>query len=48
MNRFQKVVLCGAALDILVLFLFPPYDLVGVGRGSPMFDAFERRRGTTP
>jgi len=40
MNRFQKIVLCGAALDILVLFLFPPYDLVGVGRGTPMFDAF--------
>ncbi len=40
MNRFQKVVLCGAALDILVLFLFPPYDLVSVGRGTPMFDAF--------
>jgi hypothetical protein len=40
MNRFQKVVLCGAALDIVVLFLFPPYDLIRVGRGTPMFDAF--------
>ena len=40
MNRFQKIVLCGAALDIFVLFLFPPYDLMGVGRGAPMFDAF--------
>jgi len=40
MNRFQKIVLCGAALDILVLFLFPPYDLVSVSRGAPMFDAF--------
>ena len=40
MNRFQKIVLCGAVLDILVLFLFPPYDLVRVGRGAPMFDAF--------
>ena len=40
MNRFQKIVLSGAALNVLVLFLFPPYDLVGVGRGAPMFDAF--------
>jgi hypothetical protein len=39
MNRFQKVVLAGAALGILVLFLFPPYDLMSVGRGR-MFDAF--------
>ena len=40
MNRFQKIVLVGAVLDILVLFMFPPYDLMGVGRGAPMFDAF--------
>lgn len=40
MNRFQKVVLYGAAINLLVLFLFPPYDLMGVGRGTPMFDAF--------
>ena len=40
MNRFQKVVLAGAALAILVLFLFPPYDLMSVGRGTRMFDAF--------
>jgi hypothetical protein len=40
MNRFQKILLCGAVLDILVLFLFPPYDFVSVGRGAPMFDAF--------
>lgn len=40
MNRFQKVVLCGTVLDLLVLFLFPPYDLMSVGRGTRMFDAF--------
>jgi len=39
-NRFQKIVLFGAALDILLVFLFPPYDLIGLGRGAPMFDAF--------
>lgn len=40
MNRFQRVVLAGAALAILVLFLFPPYDLMSLGRGTRMFDAF--------
>lgn len=40
MNRFQKVILFGAALDLVLLFLFPPYDLVGMGRGVTMFDAF--------
>ena len=40
MNRFQKIVLFGAALDILLVFLFPPYDMIGVGRGATMFDAF--------
>lgn len=40
MNRFQKVVVFGSALSILLLFLFPPYDLVGLNRGAPMFDAF--------
>ena len=40
MNRFQKIVLFGAIADLCVVFLFPPYDLVGLGRGAPMFDAF--------
>ena len=40
MNRFQKIVLAGAVLAILVLFLFPPYDLMSLGRGTRMFDAF--------
>ena len=40
MNRFQKIVLAGTALDILLLFLFPPYDFMSVGRGTLMFDAF--------
>jgi hypothetical protein len=39
-NRFQKIVLYGAALNVLLLFLFPPYDLLVMGRGAPMFDAF--------
>ncbi|MEO8202579.1 MAG: hypothetical protein ABI630_01855 [Betaproteobacteria bacterium] len=40
MNRFQKIVLYGAAANLLLLFVFPPYDLIGLGRGAPMFDAF--------
>ncbi len=40
MNRFQKIVLFGGAVNLLLLLLFPPYDLVVVGRGAPMFDAF--------
>jgi hypothetical protein len=40
MNRFQKIVVAGALIDILLLFLFPPYDMVAFGRGAPMFDAF--------
>jgi hypothetical protein len=40
MNRFQKIVLYGAAVAIGVLFLFPPYNLVMLGRGAPTFDAF--------
>ncbi|MBS0337606.1 MAG: hypothetical protein JSS40_12470 [Proteobacteria bacterium] len=40
MNRFRKVVLYGAVLNLLVLFLFPPYDVMAFGRGAPMFDAF--------
>jgi hypothetical protein len=39
-NRFQKIVLYGAAVNVLLLFLFPPYDLLVMGRGAPMFDAF--------
>ena len=40
MNRFQKIVLYGAVLNVLVLFLFPPYDVMSFGRGAQMFDAF--------
>lgn len=40
MNRFQKIVLGGAIANLCLLFVFPPYDLVGLGRGAPMFDAF--------
>ncbi len=36
MNRFQRVVLYGAVLNIIVLFLFPPYDAITFGRGAPM------------
>jgi hypothetical protein len=40
LNRFQKIIFFGAALNVLLLFLFPPYDVISFGRGSPMFDAF--------
>ncbi len=40
MNRYQKIVLFGAAIALCVLFLFPPFNLVTVGRGAPTFDAF--------
>lgn len=40
MNRFQKIVLFGGAICVLLLCVFPPYDLIGLGRGAPMFDAF--------
>lgn len=40
MNRFQKIVLYGAVANVLVLFLFPPYDVMSFGRGAQMFDAF--------
>jgi hypothetical protein len=39
MNRFQKIVLYGAVVNVLVLFLFPPYDMTSFGR-TRMFDAF--------
>lgn len=40
MNRFQKVVLYGVVLNVMVLFVFPPHDAPGFGRAAPMFDAF--------
>ena len=40
MNRFQKIVLYGAVANVLVLFLFPPNDVIAFGRGAQMFDAF--------
>ena len=40
MNRFQKIVLAGGAVTLLLLFVFPPYNLIVLGRGVPMFDAF--------
>jgi hypothetical protein len=40
MNRYRKVVLVGALLNVLVLLMFPPYDVAVLGRGLPMFDAF--------
>lgn len=48
MNRFQKIVTYGAAINVLLLFLFPPYDLVVMGRGTPMFDAFHPFFSTPP
>jgi len=40
MNRFRKIVLYGTLLNLLLLFLFPPYDVTSFGRGAKMFDAF--------
>ncbi len=40
MNRFQKVVLSGAVVNVLMLILFPPHDVMSFGRGAQMFDAF--------
>jgi hypothetical protein len=40
MNRYQKVVLFGAGIALAVLFVFPPFNLVTLGRGAPTFDAF--------
>lgn len=40
MNRFQKIVLAGALANMVVLALFPPYDVESLMRGAAVFDAF--------
>ncbi|MEW6690756.1 MAG: hypothetical protein AB1452_16885, partial [Pseudomonadota bacterium] len=40
MNRSQKIVLGGALVNLLLLMLFPPYDVESLMRGTPVFDAF--------
>jgi hypothetical protein len=41
MNRYFQVVLVGALANILLLLLFPPYDVVSLtDRGMRWFDAF--------
>lgn len=40
MNRFQKIVLGGALANLVVLALFPPYDVESLVRGAAVFDAF--------
>jgi len=40
MNRFRRIVLAGAFINIVVLLMFPPYDVPALGRGLPNFDAF--------
>lgn len=40
MNRFQQVVLYGTVANVLLLLIFPPYDVIVFGRGAVMFDAF--------
>lgn len=41
MNRYSNVVLFGALINILVLMLFPPFDVVSLtDRGVRYFDAF--------
>ncbi len=41
MNRFANIVLVGALVNLLVLMLFPPFDVVSLtDRGLRYFDAF--------
>ena len=41
MKRFSNIVLFGALANILVLMLFPPYDVLSMtDRGVRFFDAF--------
>lgn len=41
MNRYQKLTLLIAAVNITVVLLFPPYDYVSITRGNvPTFEGF--------
>ena len=40
MNRPQSLLLAVAALDIVVMLLFPPYDSMVMGKGAANFDAY--------
>ena len=41
MNRYSNVVLVGALANLLLLMLFPPFDVVSLSeRGIRYFDAF--------
>jgi hypothetical protein len=41
MNRYSHMVLVGALVNVLLLMLFPPYDVVSLtDRGIRLFDAF--------
>ena len=40
MNRFQKLVLALALANIVLLGLFPPYDVQSMLKGAVVFDAF--------
>lgn len=40
MNSSQVTVLAVAAIGIILMLLFPPYDSMAMGRGAPTFDAY--------
>ncbi len=41
MNKYQAVMLIAAAINLLLMLLFPPYDYVSYAHGSvPNFDGF--------
>ena len=48
MNRHQAVVLGVAAVNIMLMLLFPPYDALGMLRGGQSFDAFYFALDTLP
>ena len=40
MNRSQTTVLILVSVNVVLMLLFPPYDSIVIGRGTPTFDAF--------
>lgn len=49
MNRYQKLTLLIAGVNIVLVFLFPPYDYVAITRGNvPTFEGFNFVFGNHP
>ena len=40
MTPRRRIILLIAALNIVLILLFPPFDTVSISRGTPRFDAF--------